>query len=407
MNNQKVTSGFDPVALTAEMAAANDRTVLDWVRELIEADVLVLLEKDIDKGYREYYSVPPGAWSPSIVRRVQDQAILQIVTENDYTARRHGLSHVFVMNMDPDHVLYIGWSGDLPYDLELRLKTSLTLVTTSFRRVQWTRMLGQSSRALLHLRERVSGVEMVTLDTGETLVWRSEAYGRLVREVVELAAEDVSVLFLGETGVGKTLLARWLHQQSPRNNFPFIHVVVPSIPGELLAASLFGAMRGAYTDAVTDIPGYLAMAEGGTLFLDEIAEIAPSTQAVLLNVVEQGTYYVLGETKSRTCNVRWVSATHQPRQLRPDLKYRIAEETLPIPPLRERPQDIVPIFLLHADVIIEPEAEQVLERYEWPGNQRQLVHLARSLGRKHRQNPQEPVTAKQIQQELERRQWEP
>jgi len=213
---------------------------------------------------------------------------------------------------------------------------------------------------------------------------------RAVLETAKRAAlSDAAVLLRGESGTGKTVLARMIHSLSPRSSQPFVVVNCPTLSEELLASELFGHSRGAFTGAVRDQPGRVEAAEGGTLFLDEIGDISPALQAKLLRFVEEKEFERLGENKTRRANVRTVAATnrdiedHVRRGLfREDLLYRLNVIDLQLPPLRERPEDILRLarrFLIffaksarRRSQDLSKAAQEALRSYSWPGNIREL-----------------------------------
>lgn len=213
---------------------------------------------------------------------------------------------------------------------------------------------------------------------------------RAVLEVVaRVASTDASVLFRGESGTGKGVVAHLLHTQSKRAAKPFVMVNCPTLSEELLASELFGHTRGAFTGAVRDQPGRVEMADGGTLFLDEIGEIAPSLQAKLLRFLQDKQFERLGENKTRHADVRVIAATNRDLEadvksgrFREDLLYRLNVIEVTLPTLRERPEDILRLarwFLAffarsvrRALPELSPAAEQVLLTYAWPGNVREL-----------------------------------
>ena len=213
---------------------------------------------------------------------------------------------------------------------------------------------------------------------------------RAVFEVARKAASsDAAVLLRGESGTGKSVLARWIHSLSPRSRHPFVVVNCPTLSEELLTSELFGHAKGAFTGAVRDQAGRVEAAEGGTLFLDEIGDISPSLQAKLLRFIEEKEFERLGENKTRRADVRTVAATNRDlaehvRQglFREDLLYRLNVIDLQLPPLRERPEDILRlarrflIFFAKSARRHPPElsssAADVLTAYSWPGNVREL-----------------------------------
>jgi two-component system, NtrC family, response regulator AlgB len=200
---------------------------------------------------------------------------------------------------------------------------------------------------------------------------------------------DAPVLLQGESGTGKGVLARWIHSMSPRSRQPFVVVNCPTLSEELLTSELFGHAKGAFTGAVRDQAGRVEAAEGGTLFLDEIGDISPALQSKLLRFLEESEFERLGENKTRRANVRTVAATNRDLAqhirnglFREDLFYRLNVIELQLPPLRERPEDILRLsrrFLrFYAKAArrrppeLSPAAEQALISYAWPGNIREL-----------------------------------
>jgi two-component system response regulator HupR/HoxA len=212
-----------------------------------------------------------------------------------------------------------------------------------------------------------------------------------------VARHGLSVLLLGESGTGKELMARAIHYASPRLAGPFVVENCAAIPDALLESELFGHKRGAFTGAVEDHIGLFQRADGGTLFLDEIGETSPSFQVKLLRVLQEGELRPVGSTRSIPVDVRVLSATHRNLEddvragrFREDLYYRLAGVTLSMPPLRERPGDIVPIaeHVLAAacqelglpPTRFDKDVLQVLMGYPWPGNIRELRNeIARTL----------------------------
>ncbi|MBX7256884.1 MAG: sigma-54 dependent transcriptional regulator [Candidatus Hydrogenedentes bacterium] len=208
----------------------------------------------------------------------------------------------------------------------------------------------------------------------------------------QVAQSEASVLILGESGTGKTVLAKVIHAWSRRARKPFGVVSCPSLSGELLESELFGHVRGSFTGAVRDNPGRVMACEGGTLFLDEIGELPLPLQPKLLRFIQDKEYESIGDVRTRRADVRIIAATNTDLALavsdgrfREDLYYRLNVFQLEIPPLRERTADIVPIakrllaffgtathrgFLGFTD-----EAERVLTEYPWPGNLRELRNV--------------------------------
>jgi two-component system response regulator AtoC len=194
------------------------------------------------------------------------------------------------------------------------------------------------------------------------------------------------ILIVGETGTGKELVARYIHDRSDRKG-PFVKLNCASIPRDILEGELFGYRKGAFTGASHDYEGKIALSGNGTLFLDEIGELPLEMQAKLLHVLEIPEYYPLGSNVKRTVDLHLIAATNRnlrrmvdEERFRQDIYYRIAVIPLSIPPLRERRGDILPLvdYFVHkrsTDMIISPEAKLKLLGYSWPGNVRELVNV--------------------------------
>lgn len=223
----------------------------------------------------------------------------------------------------------------------------------------------------------------------EQLVGSSDALARLLRDVESVARLDVSLLITGETGTGKSQLARIVHQNSARRDGPLVEVNCAAIPENLVESELFGAVAGGHSTATTKIVGKVAAAEGGTLFLDEVAELPPASQSKLLTLLQSKEYYPLGSSKVVVGNVRVIAATNadlaariKDGTFRQDLYYRLQVLPLKIPSLRERRDDIKEIAQYYCNrvaqqhglprVTLSPGALAALARHPWPGNVRQL-----------------------------------
>jgi transcriptional regulator with GAF, ATPase, and Fis domain len=209
------------------------------------------------------------------------------------------------------------------------------------------------------------------------------------KKVEKVATTDISVLITGETGTGKELIAREIHNRSPRKSGPFVVVNCGAIPENLMESELFGHVRGAFTGAVATRQGKFQLADGGTLFLDEIGEMPPSLQVKLLRALQERVVVKVGDAKSERVDIRVVAATHRDleerirtNEFREDLYYRLNVVNLHLPPLRERGDDVLVIakFLLskYGDEYgtkvkgFTPNALIAMRKYSWPGNVRQL-----------------------------------
>jgi len=250
-------------------------------------------------------------------------------------------------------------------------------------------------RRALETRGLKTQVRSLRKELGRKHVWvrgSDPAMAHIVETVERVAPSTATVLLLGETGTGKEVIARAIHQQSTCRDHAFVAVNCAVLKGELMESELFGHEKGAYTGADRSRPGRVEAAAGGTLFLDEIGELPLVVQAKLLRVLQEKEYERLGSDRTQRADIRLVAATHRDLpaairegSFREDLYYRLKVISIRIPPLRERPEDILPLaqWLLdkHAAEAargvprLSPEVEQALRRYAWPGNVRELSNV--------------------------------
>jgi len=233
-------------------------------------------------------------------------------------------------------------------------------------------------------------------ESGSRLLGESQAMQEVFRTIGRLSRSDISVLITGETGSGKEVVARVLHQHSPRAEGPFVAINTAAIPAELLESELFGHEKGAFTGAHSRRVGRFEEAAGGTLFLDEIGDMPIALQTRLLRVLAEGDYYRVGGRDLLRADARIITATHQNLEekvragtFREDLYHRLNVINIALPPLRDRTEDISMLarrFLVQvaAELGLEekrlrPETIEILESYHWPGNVRQLLNLCRQL----------------------------
>lgn len=238
-----------------------------------------------------------------------------------------------------------------------------------------------------YLREEVS-----ELQNHDEIVGSSAPMFRALHDVKQVAATDTTVLILGETGTGKELFARAIHQSSPRRVKPLIKVNCAAIPSALIESEFFGHERGAFTGATARREGRFALADGGTIFLDEVGELPLDLQSKLLRVLQEGEFEPVGSSKTRKVNVRVVAATNRnllqrvrEGLFREDLYYRLNVFPLEVPPLRERGDDIALLAEAYAERFarrmgrrldpLSPEGIQRLKAYTWPGNVRELISV--------------------------------
>jgi len=226
----------------------------------------------------------------------------------------------------------------------------------------------------------------------EALIGVSPVFQTLLRMVQDVASVHSTVLIVGETGTGKELIARAIHDRSPDHDRPYQVVDCTRFPEGMIESELFGHVKGAFTGAMADKMGLLELADGGSVFLDEIADLPPSLQAKLLRVLEEGQVRAVGGTRSKKVDIRFIAATNQNLEarvargeFRRDLFYRLNVVTLTVPPLRERKEDI-PLLARHflsrfarefgkPMSEIHPSAVTDLVAYSWPGNIRELRNV--------------------------------
>lgn len=248
----------------------------------------------------------------------------------------------------------------------------------------------------LHVTELLGGESDESLGTTGRLIGKSSVMLQVFDLAMKLAKSTATVLIGGESGTGKEMIARTIHDLSPRAQRPFVPVNCGAIPEDLLESELFGHTRGAFTGAGSARQGRFQLAHGGTLFLDEVGEMSPKLQVKLLRVLQEQEFEPVGSDKSIRVDVRVIAATNRDLQVavkegrfRGDLFYRLHVLPLHLPPLRERHDDIATLlahFLrLHSrkkDRIvdkIEPDALSCLQQYSWPGNVRELENLVERL----------------------------
>jgi DNA-binding NtrC family response regulator len=229
-------------------------------------------------------------------------------------------------------------------------------------------------------------------DSFGKIIGQSGACRRIISQVEVVAPTDATVLILGETGTGKELIAREIHQRSRRNDKPLVRVNCTSIPRELFESEFFGHAKGAFTGAIKDRAGRFEIAAGGTLFLDEVGEIPLELQSKLLRVLQEKCYERVGEDRTRQTDVRIIAATNRDLKkdigaghFREDLYYRLNVFPLQVPPLRERKRDITLLATHFVELLVKelgcPKPRltragiEALESYEWPGNIRELRNV--------------------------------
>ena len=238
--------------------------------------------------------------------------------------------------------------------------------------------------------------ELQSIKQRYNIVGNCEALNSALDDALKVAPIDISVLIIGESGMGKDILPRLIHDNSPRRREKYFAINCGAIPEGTIDSELFGHVKGSFTGAINDSPGYFGVANKGTLFLDEVGELPMATQARLLRVLENGEYIPVGATEVRKTDVRIVAATNvniekaiSEGRFRGDLYYRLNRVNIQMPALRDRGEDVVLLFRLFAmemsekykmdRVTLTDEAKQMLMRYKWPGNIRQLKSVTEQI----------------------------
>ena len=228
------------------------------------------------------------------------------------------------------------------------------------------------------------------------IVGNNSGLNRALDVALQVAPTDLSVLIIGESGVGKEIIPRVIHDNSPRKRERYLAINCGSIPEGTIDSELFGHEKGSFTGAIGESEGYFGIAHKGTIFLDEVGELPMATQARLLRVLETGEYIRVGGTETKKTDVRIVAATNvnvrkavSEGKFREDLFYRLNTIPIQMPPLRDRGDDILLLFRLFAmqiaekyhlpKVVLTDEAKQIMLHYKWPGNVRQLKNITEQI----------------------------
>ncbi|MCI6671827.1 MAG: sigma-54 dependent transcriptional regulator [Prevotella sp.] len=242
----------------------------------------------------------------------------------------------------------------------------------------------------------MNNTELQRIKQRYNIVGNCNALNRALDVALQVAPTDLSVLIIGESGVGKEIIPRIIHDNSPRRREKYFAINCGSIPEGTIDSELFGHEKGSFTGAIGESEGYFGIANKGTIFLDEVGELPLATQAKLLRVLETGEYIRVGGTEIRKTNVRIVAATNvnMPKavsegKFREDLFYRLNTIPIQMPPLRDRGEDILLLFRLFAmqmaekyrfpKIILTEDAKQIMLHYKWPGNVRQLKNITEQM----------------------------
>ncbi|MFC1584337.1 sigma-54-dependent transcriptional regulator [Fibrobacterota bacterium] len=283
-------------------------------------------------------------------------------------------------------LIVITGRGDIPSAVEAMRRGADNYLTKPVN-LEEVNVFLQKSLELKNLRRKDSIQKQ--LNKPDAPYWGRSQKIKSVKELASLAADNETFVMLqGETGTGKGLLSKWIHERSSRRNGPFVEINCSGLRGELLNSELFGHVRGAFTSAVQDREGLVGLAHGGTLFLDEIGDMELSVQAQFLKTIEEKSYRRLGESKVRNSDFRLICATNHDLSraakeggFRQDLYFRICVFPLSLPPLRDLTEDLQGLtqYLLSryglGEERLSDEVMEFLKAYHWPGNIRELKNI--------------------------------
>lgn len=287
-----------------------------------------------------------------------------------------------------------GFYKERDVQIARRIADRLTLGIERERAVEEARRADSATARAAELESRVRQLtdELDARPGYRRLIGESPQWREVLKQAAQVASVETTVLLLGETGTGKEVVARFVHRGSARKDGPFVALNCAALPENLLESELFGYERGAFTGAMQSKPGLIEQAAGGVLFLDEVGEMALPSQAKFLRVLQEREFQRLGGTRVLRADVRVIAATNRELRkaiergsFREDLYYRLNVFELKIPPLRERPDDILPLADAFVAEIgrslgvppagISLEARQALVNYHWPGNVRELRNI--------------------------------
>jgi len=392
------------------------KVLVSVVPELFRAERCAVIKKEEDSNDAFFTITADANFTPEMVRNINKEPLKHILI---YASSRK--EPVIISDSDEGvHSALMGgnelgiksiacipleWEdeGDVLIYLDNQLvQNNLTPDDTEMMRL----IAGNANAAakIVHLHRKLESIQktihdnpslmdQVELSSEFPLIQgKSEPLKNVLAKVKKVAKTDASVLLVGETGVGKELIARTVHQLSDRARESFVVVNISALPKSLLESELFGHVKGAFTGAVEGKPGRFEMADKGTLFLDEIGDLSPEAQVKLLRVLQEKEFERIGGTRTLRSNFRLIAATNrdlrqeiEAGRFRRDLFYRISSFPVEIPPLREREEDI-PLLAAHFTKIYSTQHKRIIKRmnrnglkklleYHWPGNIRELQHI--------------------------------
>jgi len=360
---------------------------------LIAEDEDITLKHLVNSLQKEGYLAVGTQNGEDAFRKIEDDHFDLLITD----IKMPGLTGIELLEKIKERqleseVIIITGFGSIGSVVEAMKKGAYDYVTKPFNLDELLLKVGKIRDQKALKKENIALKAYAGIDRKVSIIAKSESMSNILSVIEGMTDTDCNVLLTGETGVGKSLLARIIHFTSRRRTMPFLSINCATLTEELLASELFGHEKGSFTGAVKTKQGLVEIADTGTLFLDEIAEMAPNLQAKLLKVIEEGEFYRVGGTRPIKVDVRFIAATNQnvrtvisEGRFREDLYYRLNIMEISIPPLRDRRDDIQPLcayFLekhlpkAHKKITgFTKEAMQVLMHYSFPGNVRELENI--------------------------------
>lgn len=348
-----------------------------WSNDTTTKQLGVPRSKFIGKNVIELESA--GLFSPSVTRSVikKRTTVSKVQTSNN----RQFLATGFLVSIPNENIEYVLVQVK---DITETVKASLQLEKAEELLQRYLSELEKIKR------------EQARQNSEHIVIGSSKKHKEMMDLIDRVAHVDATILLLGETGVGKSMIAEEIHKKSERSNKPFVQINCSAIPENLLESELFGYTKGAFTGASSvGKEGLVERAHGGTLFLDEIAELPLVLQAKILQLVQNKSFISVGSTELKKVDIRIITATNEnleelvaQRKFREDLYYRLHVVTIDIPPLRERQEDIIPLVYHYFNLFQEkyrrnltlsPEILEFFQAYRWPGNIRELENMIERL----------------------------
>jgi DNA-binding NtrC family response regulator len=347
-----------------------------------------VLTKELSEGRNEVEGVESGTWAIELLER-DEYDVLLLDLNMPGLGGMDVLKKIKTLELSTEVIILTAYST-LSTAVEAMKLGAYDYLTKPFKVEELRAIIGKAYEKKTLINENLAlKTQIKRQSQSHQIVTKNPAMLELLENLKILAESEFPVLISGESGVGKELAANAIHQASPRGEGPFVPINCGAIPEAMLESELFGYERGAFTGAFSKKLGLLEIANYGTLFLDEICELTSSLQGKLLRVIETGKFFRLGGVKETSTNIKLISATNKDIKgeiergsLRPDLYYRISTLTLPIPPLRDRKEDIP--LLVENMIKSKPDfknkrfsekALNILTSYPWPGNVRELQNV--------------------------------